>query len=126
MHTALGNEMPAFLTGVRDAAATLTAIEEAYTTTAREAGVLKQVTTAGRGESPVGHCVNAGVVGGHLFGHLPKPRLRHFRAIRHDKGDQMKAKIFFAFVAPSVVMMFLFIALPLVSVLIQPFQIANP
>ena len=40
MHTALGNEIPAFLTGERDAAATLTAIEEAYTTAAKEAGVL--------------------------------------------------------------------------------------
>ena len=41
LHTALGNEIPAFLTGDRDAAATLTAIEEAYTTSAKEAGVLK-------------------------------------------------------------------------------------
>ena len=41
MHTALGNEIPAFLTGERDAAATLAAIEEAYTTSAKEAGVLK-------------------------------------------------------------------------------------
>mmetsp|Transcript_22381 Transcript_22381/g.35884 ORF Transcript_22381/g.35884 Transcript_22381/m.35884 type:complete len:406 (+) Transcript_22381:459-1676(+) len=40
MHTALGNELPAFLTGERDAAATLQAIEEAYTTSAKEAGVL--------------------------------------------------------------------------------------
>jgi hypothetical protein len=41
LHTALGNEIPAFLTGERDAAATLTAIEEAYTTSAKEAGVLE-------------------------------------------------------------------------------------
>ncbi len=41
LHTALGNEIPAFLTGERDAAATLTAIEEAYTTAAKEAGVLQ-------------------------------------------------------------------------------------
>jgi len=41
LHTALGNELPAFLTGDRDAAATLVAIEEAYTTSAKEAGVLK-------------------------------------------------------------------------------------
>ncbi|MEO0939171.1 MAG: extracellular solute-binding protein [Pseudomonadota bacterium] len=41
MHTALGNELPAFLTGERDAAATLAAIEEAYTTAAQEAGVLE-------------------------------------------------------------------------------------
>ncbi|MEL6806883.1 MAG: extracellular solute-binding protein [Pseudomonadota bacterium] len=41
MHTALGNELPAFLTGERDAAATLVAIEEAYTTAAKEAGVLE-------------------------------------------------------------------------------------
>lgn len=41
LHTALGNELPAFLTGSRDAAATLAAIEEAYTTSAREAGVLQ-------------------------------------------------------------------------------------
>lgn len=41
MHTALGNELPAFLTGERDAEATLVAIEEAYTTSAKEAGVLK-------------------------------------------------------------------------------------
>jgi len=41
LHTALGNELPAFLTGERDAAATLTAIEEAYTTSAKEAGVLQ-------------------------------------------------------------------------------------
>lgn len=41
MHTALGNEIPAFLTGERDAAATLVAIEEAYVTAAKEAGVLE-------------------------------------------------------------------------------------
>lgn len=41
LHTALGNEIPAFLTGERDAAATLVAIDEAYTTAAKEAGVLK-------------------------------------------------------------------------------------
>ncbi|MEM6306229.1 MAG: extracellular solute-binding protein, partial [Pseudomonadota bacterium] len=41
LHTALGNELPAFLTGERDAAATLAAIEEAYTTSAKEAGVLE-------------------------------------------------------------------------------------
>ena len=41
LHTALGNELPAFLTGERDAAATLIAIEEAYTTSAKESGVLE-------------------------------------------------------------------------------------
>ena len=41
LHTALGNELPAFLTGERDAAATLVAIDEAYTTAAKEAGVLQ-------------------------------------------------------------------------------------
>jgi ABC-type glycerol-3-phosphate transport system substrate-binding protein len=41
LHTALGNELPAFLTGERDAAATLDAIEAAYTTSAKEAGVLQ-------------------------------------------------------------------------------------
>ncbi|MGD9294029.1 MAG: extracellular solute-binding protein [Roseobacter sp.] len=41
LHTALGNELPAFLTGERDAAATLIAVDEAYTTSAKEAGVLK-------------------------------------------------------------------------------------
>ena len=40
MHAALGNELPAFLTGERDAAATLAAIEDAYVTAAKEAGVL--------------------------------------------------------------------------------------
>lgn len=40
LHTVLGNELPAYLTGERDAAATLVAIEEAYTTSAKEAGVL--------------------------------------------------------------------------------------
>ena len=38
----------------------------------------------------------------------------------------MKFKTFFAFVAPSLFMMILFIALPLVSVLIQSFQITQP
>jgi ABC-type glycerol-3-phosphate transport system substrate-binding protein len=41
MHTALGNELPAFFTGERDAAATLEAIEAAYVTAAKEAGVLQ-------------------------------------------------------------------------------------
>ena len=41
LHTALGNELPAFLTGERDASATLIAVDEAYTTSAKEAGVLK-------------------------------------------------------------------------------------
>ncbi|MBT8454503.1 MAG: extracellular solute-binding protein [Rhodobacteraceae bacterium] len=41
MHTALGNELPAFFTGERDAAATLEAIEASYTTAAKEAGILE-------------------------------------------------------------------------------------
>jgi ABC-type glycerol-3-phosphate transport system substrate-binding protein len=41
MHTALGNELPAFFNGERDAAATLAAVEAAYTTAAKEAGLLK-------------------------------------------------------------------------------------
>lgn len=40
MHTALGNELPAFFTGERTAEQTLAAVEEAYRTAAREAGVL--------------------------------------------------------------------------------------
>jgi ABC-type glycerol-3-phosphate transport system substrate-binding protein len=41
MHTALGNELPAFFTGERDAEATLAAVEEAYITAAKEAGLLE-------------------------------------------------------------------------------------
>ena len=41
MHSALGNELPAFFTGERDAASTLEAIEAAYTTAAKEAGILE-------------------------------------------------------------------------------------
>ncbi len=41
MHTALGNELPAFFTGERSAEATLEAIEAAYTTAAQEAGILE-------------------------------------------------------------------------------------
>jgi ABC-type glycerol-3-phosphate transport system substrate-binding protein len=41
MHTVLGNEIPAFLTGERDAAGTLAAIEDGYVTAAKEAGVLE-------------------------------------------------------------------------------------
>lgn len=41
LHTVVGNEIPAYLTGDRDAEATLKAIEEGYTTAAKEAGVLK-------------------------------------------------------------------------------------
>jgi ABC-type glycerol-3-phosphate transport system substrate-binding protein len=41
MHTVLGDEIPAFLTGERDAAGTLAAIEDGYVTAAKEAGVLE-------------------------------------------------------------------------------------
>ena len=41
MHTALGNELPAFFTGDRSAEDTLAAIEESYLTSAREAGVIE-------------------------------------------------------------------------------------
>ena len=41
MHSALGNELPAFFTGERDAVATLEAVEDAYTTAAKEAGILE-------------------------------------------------------------------------------------
>ncbi|MEM9795663.1 MAG: extracellular solute-binding protein [Pseudomonadota bacterium] len=41
MHTALGNELPAFFTGDRSAEETLAAVEEAYTAAAREAGLLE-------------------------------------------------------------------------------------
>jgi len=40
LHTAFGSELSGFFTGERDAAATLQAIEDAYTTAAKEAGVL--------------------------------------------------------------------------------------
>ncbi len=41
MHTALGNELPAFFTGERDAAATLAAVQDAYITAAKEAGLME-------------------------------------------------------------------------------------
>ncbi len=41
MHTALGNEVAAFLTGSRNAERTLEAIEASYSTAAREAGVMQ-------------------------------------------------------------------------------------
>jgi ABC-type glycerol-3-phosphate transport system substrate-binding protein len=41
MHTALGNELPAYFTGERSAEATLAAVEEAYITAAKEAGLLE-------------------------------------------------------------------------------------
>ncbi|MEM8555280.1 MAG: extracellular solute-binding protein [Pseudomonadota bacterium] len=41
MHTAIGNELPAFFTGERGAAETLEAVEAAYITAAKEAGVLQ-------------------------------------------------------------------------------------
>ncbi|MFK7879996.1 ABC transporter substrate-binding protein [Roseobacter sp.] len=41
LHSALGNELPAFFTGERGAEETLIAITEAYETAAKEAGVLK-------------------------------------------------------------------------------------
>jgi len=40
MHTALGNELPAFFTGDRGAEATLAAVEAAYITSAKEAGLI--------------------------------------------------------------------------------------
>lgn len=40
MHTAIGDNVADYLTGSKDAEATLTAIEEAYTTAAKEAGLL--------------------------------------------------------------------------------------
>jgi ABC-type glycerol-3-phosphate transport system substrate-binding protein len=40
MHTALGNELPAFFTGTATAEETLAAIEASYTTAAQEAGLL--------------------------------------------------------------------------------------
>ncbi len=41
MHTALGNELSAFLTGDRTAEETLIAVEESYTSAAKEAGLLE-------------------------------------------------------------------------------------
>ncbi|WP_179379515.1 ABC transporter substrate-binding protein [Jannaschia marina] len=41
MHTAIGNELDAYFTGDRSAEDTLAAIEEAYTSAAREAGLLQ-------------------------------------------------------------------------------------
>ena len=41
MHTALGNELPAFFTGERSAEETLAAVERAYTQSAKEAGLLQ-------------------------------------------------------------------------------------
>ncbi len=41
MHTALGNELPAFFTGEQSAEETLAAVEEAYTAAAKEAGLLQ-------------------------------------------------------------------------------------
>lgn len=41
MHSALGNNIAPFLTGKASAQEVLAKVEEAYTTAAREAGVLK-------------------------------------------------------------------------------------
>ena len=41
MHTALGNELPSFFTGERDAEATLAAVEASYMQSAREAGLIE-------------------------------------------------------------------------------------
>ena len=41
LHTALGNELPAYMTGDRDAAATLEAVVAAYNTAAKEAGLME-------------------------------------------------------------------------------------
>jgi ABC-type glycerol-3-phosphate transport system substrate-binding protein len=41
MHTALGNELPAFFTGERTAEQALAAVEEAYTAAAQEAGLIQ-------------------------------------------------------------------------------------
>jgi ABC-type glycerol-3-phosphate transport system substrate-binding protein len=41
MHTALGNELPAFFTGEATAEEALEAVEQAYTTAAEEAGILE-------------------------------------------------------------------------------------
>ena len=41
LHTAVGNELPAFFTGERSAEATLAAVTDAYTTAAKEAGILQ-------------------------------------------------------------------------------------
>ena len=41
MHTALGNELPAFFTGERSAEETLAAVEESYIAQAKEAGLLE-------------------------------------------------------------------------------------
>lgn len=41
MHTALGNGLPDFFTGAKDAATTLADIEDAYLTSAREAGLIQ-------------------------------------------------------------------------------------
>jgi hypothetical protein len=41
MHTALGSELPAFFTGDATAEEALAAVEEAYTSAAREAGLLE-------------------------------------------------------------------------------------
>ena len=41
MHTALGNELPAFFTGDRDAEETLAAVEASYTQSAKEAGLIE-------------------------------------------------------------------------------------
>ena len=41
MHTALGNELPAYFTGDRTAESTLAAVESAYVTAAQEAGILQ-------------------------------------------------------------------------------------
>ena len=41
LHTALGNELPAYMTGDRDASATLEAVVAAYNTAAKEAGLME-------------------------------------------------------------------------------------
>ena len=41
MHTALGNELPSFFTGERDAETALAAVEQAYLQSAREAGLIE-------------------------------------------------------------------------------------
>ncbi len=100
MHSALGSTLADFFTGKLTAEATLKAVEDKYVTAAKEAGSSSEDRDQAR--RPCG-------------GGPPTARGNRNR-------QPMRTRTFAAFVAPSMAMMVLFIALPLASVFWQSFH----
>ena len=106
LHTALGDELAEFMQGQESAKQALADVTRAYNTAAKEGGFLAELRELAQR-------------------HHPPRSSRPSDPPCHDGSRRMPHRTFLAFIAPSLFVMILFIALPIVSVAYQSLYVEH-